>query len=83
MTSDVQAREGNPAPDLNFDAPIPALLKRVAGELTIANPGSCPSIANLTLSALIGRTSTFLKRWISGTDDAKHVALLTKGRSYL
>ncbi|MGB6124840.1 MAG: hypothetical protein WBG47_05770 [Gordonia sp. (in: high G+C Gram-positive bacteria)] len=79
MTPDEKARAGKPDHDLSFDAQVPEILTKVAGELAIAEPGSCPSIADMTLSQLVGRTSSFLQKQVSDPEDAKQIELLTKG----
>ncbi|GAA1461463.1 hypothetical protein [Williamsia maris] len=61
VTRSEKARAGRPIKDLRFPDRVPDMLRQIADEVAIAEPGACPAIASVPLSRVVDRTVNYLE----------------------
>ncbi|MFT4042651.1 MAG: hypothetical protein QM673_05740 [Gordonia sp. (in: high G+C Gram-positive bacteria)] len=61
VTKEQKARAGKPVKDLRFAWAVPGIVRDMAGQVSIADPATCPSIGTLPLSRIVTRTSNYLE----------------------
>ncbi|WOC11898.1 hypothetical protein [Gordonia sp. MP11Mi] len=55
------ANAGKPDPDLRFTAQVPTIIQETADQVSIAEPDTCPAIADLSIGRIAERTADYLK----------------------
>ncbi|MGB6040916.1 MAG: hypothetical protein WBG39_13805 [Gordonia sp. (in: high G+C Gram-positive bacteria)] len=74
MTPDERRHAGQPDPDLSFASKVPQIIADIAGQVEIAEPGSCPAIGDLPLSRIVTRTADYLTATAPNPAAAKQIA---------
>ncbi|GEE01753.1 hypothetical protein nbrc107696_21990 [Gordonia spumicola] len=62
MTPEEMDRAGKPDPDLQFSTEVPAIIQDIADQVAIAEPSTCPSVADLSLGRIVTITSKQLQK---------------------
>ncbi|WP_341268266.1 hypothetical protein [Gordonia malaquae] len=61
MTPAQIEQAGRPDPDLAFTSQVPSIIADIAGQVSIAEPGTCPAVADMSLGRVVERTSEYLQ----------------------
>ncbi|MDR2280675.1 MAG: hypothetical protein LBE07_07450 [Gordonia sp. (in: high G+C Gram-positive bacteria)] len=61
MTPEQLSQAGRPDPDLTFTSQVPSIIADIAGQVSIAEPGTCPAVADMSLGRVVERTSEYLQ----------------------
>ncbi|WP_245569688.1 hypothetical protein [Gordonia shandongensis] len=77
MTPQERARAGKPEPG-NFSSQVPAIIEDIAGQVMIAEPGTCPAIGDLPLKRIVARTSAYLQAIAPNARAARQIAAKQK-----
>lgn len=72
------ANAGEPDPDLRFTAKVPTIIQEIADQVSIAEPGTCPAVGDLSLGRIAERTVDYLKA--IAPDDAARRQITQKSR---
>ncbi|MET9201317.1 hypothetical protein [Gordonia sp. NPDC003585] len=61
VTESQKRSAGKPVKDLRFTNAVPAIVRDIASQVSVADPKTCPAIGNLPVSRIVDRTSTYLR----------------------
>ena len=78
MTAAERAAAGKPDPDLRFTAQVPRIIREIAAQVAIAEPGTCEPVSSLPLSRIVERTSKYLQATAPNKRAARDVVRKTK-----